>query len=199
MECSTLDAVLVEKFSNWIRRLHRDLLQSGDLGPKGWGSKSELARRLGVDKGDMSRWLDQSKAPNVTLENFEQIMLRARPEQDLMRTFREIMGEREIVKSPSNIALLEDRYREAWERLFRGNLGRARRVLYNMEDQEDQQITELISEVVRAVLYHGPAECLQPIADILGAYQESEEISVRRKRTRALRLRRYKEVAGENF
>lgn len=187
-------AMLVEKFSSWIKRLHRDLLGSGDI-KRQWGSQRELAERLGVDKGDMSKWLN-SEAPiaNPTLKTFERILWAARPGQDLMKTLEEIIDEKDIVKPPSKIFMLETRYRKAWERLFHGHPGRAERVLQNLEDQEELAMTETISKVVRTILHEGPQVAAGKVAGILNDAHETAEQAAKRKRVRNRRMQRYNEI-----
>lgn len=126
--------------------------------------QADVAKLLGVTPQRLNQWLNQDKK-NIRLDAFEEIASAYRPRQPAWTLLREI--EQYALTQQRPVDTAEDRAERSWHRFFGGNPRKAERLIQSLETQELLGLTDLISEVVHAIIAEGPKDARDTVSDLL--------------------------------
>lgn len=134
-----------------------------------FGSQKDQIRETGLPQSALSKFFEEDRQTpyRVTLNHLERIAKTrgVRASQILLEAEDvELPGSREPRRGTLSVV---DQARLAWEDLFDGDPLRGRRVLANLQHQEQLGYTDLISNVVRSIIDHGPNDAIPIVTKLL--------------------------------
>lgn len=156
------------KLREWLQKLE----------PEGHGRGVRLAARTGLGPDYISKVLSGKIAGDVHASTLARVA--DHMHRDLDELMSDIFGGAAPARPASVgdvVVPLDAKYHREWEKLFRGNPARAKRVLGNLIEQERRGYTDLVSEIVALILEHGPDKAYRPIGKAIDRFEKAHSDS----------------------
>jgi hypothetical protein len=161
-----------------------------------FGTRTEQVAATGLRQPDLTKMLSKNRKspPRITLDHLETIAKRRLLEAS------QVLQEIEAVDLPEarvprhGTLSVVDQARIAWEELFENDPLRGKRVLTNLQHQEALGYTDLVSNIVRAIIDNGPSDAIPLVTKLLHDATKETRETPKTAKLRAEMAREYKRI-----